>query len=339
MGGRSGSVTLYDVARHAGVSLATASRSLNGSSRKVNDQLRERVLASASLLGYAANAQAQAVARGTSRIVAVVLGDIIDPYFAAITSGVSREAASRGLVVTMSTIDTDAGDELASVSALKGQRPHALIMAGSRRTVSTLDDEVNDVLAQVERAGGHVAFIGGGPTRFPAVPILNREGAAQLATALLGLGYRDFAILSGPDDLVTALDRTAGFLDSLAGSGAAPRPGHIVSGALSRDGGYRSMHELLANDGRPRCVFAVTDAMAVGAMAALREQGIAPGTDMAIAGFDDIQMLQDVTPSLTTVALPLAEIGAQALRVALDGIVAEPVTGRVTLRDSTPPRD
>jgi LacI family transcriptional regulator len=89
-------------------------------------------------------------------------------------------------------------------------------------------------------------------------------------------------------------------------------------------------------------VFAVADVVAVGAMAAIRNAGLVPGRDIAVAGFDDIQMLQDVTPSLTTVALPLAEIGARSLELALadnpDASLTAPIEGRVVVRDSTPPR-
>ena len=114
----SGPVTLSDVAAHAGVSLATASRALNGSARTVNTEMKERVLASSRELGYSPNAQAQAVARGSTRTVAVVLGDITDPYFSAIASGVIDEAEKNDLVVTMwatgSKPDTTTGLPLTS---------------------------------------------------------------------------------------------------------------------------------------------------------------------------------------------------------------------------------
>ena len=341
MAGNDVAVTLSEVARHAGVSLATASRALNGSARRVTPELQGRVLASAAALGYAANAQAQAVARGTSRTVAVVLGDIADPYFSAIASGIIRVAEDRRLVVTMAVTHSGIDRELATLAALKGQRPCALIMAASRRIDEDSDARAMAELAAIERMGGRVSFIGSAPPGFRAVIVRNRRAAGALAEALVGRGYRDFAVLAGPAELVTPAERAAGFVESLAAHGLAPASGRVVNGAFTRDGGFQAMNGLLTAGIRPDCVFAVTDVMAVGVMAALRSHGLESGRDVAVAGFDDIQMLQDVTPSLTTVALPLIEMGAGALELALD--VDPPsspprmiVEGRVVLRGSTP---
>ena len=318
--------TLAQVADHAGVSLATASRALNGSTRTVNPQLQERVLASARALGYSANAQAQAMARGTSNTVAVVVGDIADPYFSSIAAGVIRIADERGLVVTLTATGADPSREQAALGALRGQRPRAVILAGSRVVESPALDL---------GALGRVAVIGTALDGVRTVSVLNAEGAADLARALVDRGYTDFAVLAGPENLVTARERTAGFLSVVPDA-------LLRHGAFSRDGGYAAMAELLADGARPGCVFAVTDVMALGAMAALRDAGLRPGDDIAIAGFDDIALVQDVTPSLTTVTLPLAEIGARALELALadspDARLTEPVAGTVTLRDSTPAR-
>ncbi|GAB3582125.1 LacI family DNA-binding transcriptional regulator [Leifsonia lichenia] len=337
--------TLTQVAAHAGVSLATASRALNGSARKVNPELQARVLASAAALGYSANVQAQAVARGTTNTVAVVVGDIADPYFSSIASGIIRVADERGLIVTITATEADAAREAATLVALKGQRPRAVIVAGSRRLGSADGDGAAE-LAAIERGGAKVALIGAAVPGLRSVPVQNREGAAALATALADLGYTDFVVLAGPDDLLTARERTDGFLDVARGA-------RVVHGAFSRDGGYETMDALLASGelaaaqrtdpaaaARPVCVFAVTDVMAVGAMAAMRDHGIAPGADIAVAGFDDIPLVRDVTPSLTTVALPLASIGARALELALaddqDATLAEPFSGTVIVRASTP---
>ena len=332
-------VTLSDVAEHAGVSLATASRALNGSVRVVNRELKERVLASAEALHYTPNTQAQAVARGSSRTVAIVLGDIEDPYFSAVAAGISRAADDRGLVVTMSATGSDVDREVTTLAALRGQRPHALIMAGSRSVDPAVDARVIAELAAVEAAGGNVAFIGEPPPGFRGVPVAHRDGAAELATALFARGYRDAAILAGPADRVTPVERAAGFAGAMDAAGA-PIPQSLrVACAFSRDGGFAAMDALLRQGKRPRLVFATADVVAVGAMAAIRAHGLRPGKDIAVAGFDDIQLLQDVTPSLTTVALALAEMGERALELALAGpgaAPAEPIAGRVVLRDSTP---
>jgi LacI family transcriptional regulator len=332
------SVTLADVARHAGVSLATASRALNGSTRIVNPELKTRVEASARELGYTANVQAQAVARGTSRTVALVLGDIADPYFSAIAAGVVETAARHGLVVTMSSTGTEPEHVVETIRALRGQRPSAVIVVGSRYVDDDTEAAIAVELRAVERQGGRVALIGASTAGFRTLPVLNAEGAAALANALVDAGYEDFAVLAGPSSLTTSADRTRGFLEALERHGIRPEPSAVVTGGFSRQAGYGDMLGLLDAGIRPRCVFAVTDVMAVGAMTAMRERGFVPGVDIAVAGFDDIEMLQDVVPSLTTVSLPLRELGQRSLELALTERDAplEPISGRVTLRDSTP---
>lgn len=321
--------TLSEVAAHAGVSLATASRALNGSARRVNATMQERVLASARALGYSANVQAQAVARGTTNVVALVVGDIADPYFASIASGVIRVADERGLIVTITATGPYAGPESvererAAVTALRGQRPRAVVLAGSR---------VAGVEApEVDRE--RMAVVGAGAPGLRTVAVDNHGGAARLAEELRSLGYTDFAVLAGPEELVTVRDRVAGFRSVVPDA-------QIEHAEFSRTGGHRAMTELLAAGAHPECVFAVSDVMAIGAMAALREAGMVPGRDIAVAGFDDIPLVADVTPALTSVALPLAEMGAQALELALADEPAEadaPVGAEVRLRASTPRR-
>ncbi|WP_158862093.1 LacI family DNA-binding transcriptional regulator [Leifsonia sp. AG29] len=320
--------TLSDVAAHAGVSLATASRVLNGSTRVVKAELKEVVLASARTLGYTVNRQAQAVARGTSDTVALVVGDIADPYFASIASGVVRVADERGLIVTITATGPYAGEasverERAALVALREQRPRAIVLAGSR--VAGAEPPMSE----------RVAVVGAGAAGLRTVVVDNRGGAAQLARELRRLGYTDFAVIAGPEELITVRDRVDGFR-SVVGDV------RVEHAEFSRDGGHRAMSALLDSGARPECVFAVSDVMAVGAMAALREAGIRPGEDVAVAGFDDIPLVADVTPALTSVALPLADIGARALRLALadeaDERDSAPVAAQVRLRASTPGR-
>ena len=145
---------------------------------------------------------------------------------------------------------------------------------------------------------------------------------------------------AGPTSLTTSADRTRGFLAGLAQHDIRPDEASVVPGGFSRQGGYRDMLRMLDAGIHPECVFAVTDVMAVGAMTAMRERGLTPGVDIAVAGFDDIEMLQDVVPSLTTVSLPLRELGERSLELALAEAPVEqqPIRGEVTLRDSTPQR-
>jgi LacI family transcriptional regulator len=337
---RSAPATLHDVAREAGVSLATASRSLNGSTRKVNEEYRQRVLAAAARLDYSPNLSAQAVARGTTTTVALLVADIADPYFSQIAAGVVREADQERLIVTMAATERDPERELELVRNLRGQRPRVMILAASRRDGDPNADALEAELRAYESNGGRVAFVSSTDLPFRTVQLDNRAGAEALARSLTGLGYRRFAAITGAEGLRTGDDRLAGFRDGLAASGATLD--RVVRPAFTRDGGYEGMRQLLDEglDGI-ELVFAANDVMAVGAMSAIRDAGLTPGTDVAVAGFDDVHTVRDVTPPLTTVRIPLEEVGRRALRLALGDATAadeEAVHTEVVLRESTPAR-
>jgi LacI family transcriptional regulator len=315
---RTTSVTLNDVAREAGVSLATASRALNGSSRVVKDEYRVRVHEAALKLNYTTNLSAQAVAKGSTTSVALLVGDISDPYFSSIAAGVIASAGEAGLIVTMSVTERDPARELALVRALRGQKPRVIILAGSRSTDKAHQDELVAELGAFQASGGRAVFISQHELPFDTVRIDNYGGARALATALVELGYTRFGAITDEAALLTATDRLAGFAAGLAESGISIDPSHQVAAAFTRDGGYNGAVELV-NRGLNglELIFAATDVMAIGAMSGLRAHGIEPGRDIAVAGFDDIQTVRDIVPALTTVAVPLVDVGAAAIASAL----------------------
>lgn len=359
-------VTLSQVAREAGVSLATASRAINGSAtRSVREDLRERVLETARRLDYSPDPSAQAMARGRTTALGLVVHDIADPYFSTIAAGVARAAEREGLIVTLASTELQPDRELAFVELARRQRSRAIILAGSRgvapadlpgpppaEDVARLESKaktLESALTAFRDAGGGVATIGQPVGDLPVVEIDNAGGADALARALHGLGYRRFGVLTGPPGLRTAADRTSGFLDALTALGCPALDRDVVHGNFTRDGGYDAMTRLISRTGaatadpqpnRPELVFAVNDVMAVGAMAAVRDAGLSVPDDVAVAGFDDIHTLRDVSPGLTTVRIPLAEIGELATDLALgrSDQARTPVRGEVVLRDSTPPR-
>lgn len=332
-------VTLADVAEHAGVSLATASRALNGSARTVNAEMKERVLASSRELGYSANAQAQAVARGSTRTVAVVLGDIADPYFSAIAAGVIDEAEKNDLVVTMWATGSEPDRLLSTLAAMRSQRPQALIVAQSGQLTPEQGDPITQELLALERSGTTICTIGAGSGSFLRVLVDNFGASAALARALVELGYSRFLVLAGDPNLRTPAERAEGFIAGLREVGIEPIG--VRTGGFSRAGAFATMTTALGDGPKPDCVFAVTDVMALGVAAALRATGLEPGINVGVAGFDDIQSVQDVSPAMTTVAIPLAELGAEALRATLGKRTHgedERIPGVVVLRSSTPVR-
>ncbi|MDN3494829.1 LacI family DNA-binding transcriptional regulator [Planococcus sp. APC 4015] len=334
---RNAAATLHDVAREAGVSLATASRVLNGSTRKVAESYRERVESAAAQLGYSANLSAQATARGTSGIIALLVADIADPYFGQIASGVARGADEAGLIVTIAITERDVERETRLVRALRGQRPRALILAASRNADSDRPELVRELDA-LQSNGGRVVAFGPGVEGVRSVVIDNRGGARALGAALAERGYRQVIVLGALEGMRTSDDRIAGFADGFtAGGGTVDK---IYRGGFSRDAGERLMNEALADGLAPgTLVFGVNDVIAIGALTALHAAGRVVGADIALAGFDDIPTSRDVSPALTTVHVPLEEFGYQSLRAAVDDEwMQDPdaLALTVLLRDSTP---
>ena len=347
-------VKLTEVARRAGVSLATASRVLNGSARTPAADITERVKAAAEELGYVANAQAQALARSSTSLIGLVVHDIADPYFSAIAHGVQESAAKHRRQVLLAGTDIAAegqgpGDaELAAVSAFISYRTDAIILAASRTRDE--DPRISKALGRYIANGGRVVALGA--TDIPGaatVNIANKEGAAALADALRSGGATRFAILAGPAERNTARHRVEGFVQALSAAGVTPLA--IVGGAFTSRGGFDATLECLdtlgitgpgADDdgsgtgGGPLCILAANDVMALGAMTALRSRGLRVPDDVQVAGFDDIPTLRDHSPGLTTYRLPLEDIGKLAAELALDpGSRHETrITGSVEIRES-----
>jgi LacI family transcriptional regulator len=337
-------VTLQDVADRAGVSITTASRVVNDGSRRVGAQLAQRVHQAVAELGYTANLQARAVATGRSSMVGVVVHDIADPYFSSIAAGLIEVADARQLLVCMSSTPADEAAEREYVALMRAQRARAVILIGSRTGDAAARAALGEELAAFARQGGRAVCVGQPLLGVDTIAPENAAGADALARALAALGHRRFAVLAGPRGLLTAQDRVDGFRAGLAAWSVPLEEARVVPGAFSRDGGYEAMSAVLAAGGpRPDCVFAANDVMAVGALARLRAAGIPVPAGIAVAGFDDILTLRDVTPPLTTVRLPLKRMGEMAANLVLsDGDPARPrvvpVPGEVIIRDSTLPR-
>jgi LacI family transcriptional regulator len=247
-------------------------------------------------------------------------------------------AEEQGAMVVLGTTLRDPEREIEYVAMLRAQRARAIVLAGSRTTDALVTGRLAAELEGFLAAGGRAACVGQARLGVPTVRPDNRAGARRLARTLVGLGHRRFAILGGPGVLLTARDRLEGFREGLADSGAGAD--EVIPGAFTRDGGHSAAVELLRRGTRATCVFAVNDVMAVGAMAALRERGVDVPGAMSVAGFDDIATLRDTVPALTTVRLPLEEMGEQAARLALvpdTGAGHRPIRsrGEVVLREST----
>lgn len=333
-------MTLEEVAREAQVSIATASRVLNGSDRRVRADNERRVLEAAERLGYAVNVAAQTTARGHGGGIALLAKDIADGYFSPIASGVLRAAEEADLILTMGSTSGQGSRALRMLANLRGHRPRAIIVAGSRTTDDRSTDQLVRALQQYEEDGGRVVVISQPGLPFDTLSVENVSAGRDLALALHGLGYRRFAILAGPSNVLTARDRTRGVTEALGELGIEVPVSNVISCPMTRDGGYAAAGELLTRHADAEVVIGVHDSMAVGALARFREASATLPVGLGVAGFDDIPTLRDVTPALTTVNLPWNQVGRRALDLALTDQgpdrVDEIFRGHVIVRQSTP---
>jgi LacI family transcriptional regulator len=332
--------TIADVARLAGVSQATASRTLSLSQAgKVNAELRAQVLAAASELGYAPNPHARALASATDPSIAVVVHDVTDPYFSEIVRGILLAASRTERMVLISNTYRDPDRELAYVSYFKARRVQALVLAGSGREDRAFGGSLAAHIHGFEAAGGRAALIGRHYAPGDAVIPDNVGGGRALAQALVELGHRRFGVISGPPILTTTYDRLAGFRQGLAEAGLELAERAVVPGDFTRDSGERAVGELLERVPGLTAVFGLNDVMAVGALAGLRQRGLRVPGDVSVAGFDDIPIARDLTPSLSTVRVPMAQMGARALELSLEpresGLRVEHLPTELVLREST----
>ncbi|HSH82935.1 MAG TPA: LacI family DNA-binding transcriptional regulator [Herpetosiphonaceae bacterium] len=331
--------TLADVARRAGVSAATASRVLNESSYGVTAELRARVVAAADELQYVPNAHAQALARASTSTVGVIVHDVSDPYFSEITRGIQRVASRAGRLVMICNTYLDLDRELAYVRLLHAQRVEALIVAGAGYDDRAFSQKLSAQLGAFTAAGGRAVLVGRHRVAGDTVVADNTGGARAAAEALIALGHQRIGVINGPSLLTTTRDRLEGFRAMLGEAGLSLPQTHIVEADFSRDGGLRATEELIQRAPDLTAIFALNDTMAVGALAALRERGIVVPEEISVVGFDDIPITRDITPMLSTVHVPMVEMGVRAMELALEPHASEwrfehfPTT--LVLREST----
>ncbi|WP_328416128.1 LacI family transcriptional regulator [Micromonospora sp. NBC_00389] len=309
--------TLSDVARRAGVSPATASRVINGSSKPVTDELRERVLAAVAELQYVPNAHAQLLARSHRSAVGVIVHDVSDPYFAEITRGLQRVATDRGRLLMICNSYRDPDRELEYVELLRGHQVAALILAGSGYHDDAFTRQLNEKLAAYEATGGRVAVIGRHEHSGDAVMPDNRAGGYLAGRELCDLGHRAIGVVAGPRILTTTTDRLAGFRQALAEQDRDLPERRIRYAEFDRDGGAEATARLLDADPELTAIVALNDSMAIGALATLRARSMAVPQRVSVVGFDDMPIARDVTPALTTVRLPLVDMGVRAMSLVL----------------------
>lgn len=302
-------ITIKDVARLAGVSVTTASVALRRSA-PVSEATRQRVVEAARALGYHPNRLARTLVLRRSTLVGLLVPDIADPYFHEIVKGIESEVSRHGFSVVLCDTDRSAERQSRYVTELRELQVSAVIALGA-------EEYGEDVLRPLQEAGVRVVLIGGTIPGVARVRIRNDE-AARLATEyLLSLGHRRIAFVTGPERNEAARARLWGYRQALQLAGTW-EPRLELPGTFDVASGYEALHGLLASppEGptreRPTAVLACNDQMAIGALQAALRAGVRVPGEMAVMGIGGIPLTAQMHPALSTVGLPLREMGRVA---------------------------
>lgn len=327
--------TVYDVAREANVSIATVSRVFNDNA-SVSAATREKVQRAAAKLNYMPHAGARNLMTRRTDTIGVILPDLHGQFFSEFVKGLDIAARGRDQHLLLSGSHDDAQEMAAALAAMRGRVDGVVVMSPLISTKALRTQVPQDMPIVIVNGDGEKAFC-------PTVSIDNFAGAVKMTEHLLEQGCRRIALISGPADNHDAQQRKCGYADAMTRHGAQDDV-DIVVGDFFEESGYAAGLDLLSRKSLPDAVFASNDAMAIGCLSALDDHGVAVPDDIAVAGFDDIPLARYVRPSLSTVGVPIAELGRKSfelIRAELeteraDGYVAAVVLSpELVIRNST----
>jgi len=313
-------VTIKDVARRAGVSVTTVSRVLNNSPHPISPETRRKVLEAVAELGFCPNAAARSLQLNETRTIGLMLPDVANPYYSGIVRGIEDVAHQEGYTVILCNTDRSRERTLEYLRVLREKRVDGVIFMGG----GVVEDAKEDRFFQQEDIP--TVVIGRHSGTFPSVQIDNIEAAKRAVEHLLKRGYREIACIAGPPSSTTSRDRLTGYCQALAENGLKYEPSWVVHADFTPGGGYKAVQELLRKSKfKPAALLVHNDLMAVGAIKALTDEGLAVPQDIAVVGFDDIPLASYVLPRLTTVRVPVYELGTTAMRLLRDLLAGRPV--------------
>ena len=296
----SSSVTIRDVAAKAGVSVATVSRVFNQKGPIREDTIR-RVMDVASAMQYVPHAGARSLSTRSTRTIGVLLPDLHGEFFSEVIRGVDVAARQRGYHILVSGSHSDAEEMSAMLRALRGRVDGLIVMSPDLG------------LGSISRAlapDTPVALLNCAASGRRTIRIDNFNGAHAMTDHLLALGHRRIAFITGPERNADAAERRRGYREAVESRSAEAIE---IAGDFIEDSGHRAVPRILGMSPRPTAIFAANDAMAIGALRALREAQVRVPEDLSLAGFDDVPIARYLTPPLTTVRVEIAEMGRRAV--------------------------
>lgn len=314
---------IYDVARSAGVSIATVSRVANATGA-VRPRTAARVRAAMRRLAYRPHALARGLAAHRSRTIGLLISDILHPYFADIVRGAQAQAelSDHAVLLADASLNTARPDLL--VQRLLERRVDGVIVASDRTTT--------EHALRLRSAGVPVVAINGSREQFPrGVQIDDRAVAALAIEHLASLGHRRIAHVAGPPGAPTREERLRGYRAALRRAGLPYDAELVATGSGRIEESREATRGLLALRDRPTAIFAYNDRSAIGCYQGIRDAGLRVGADVSVVGSDDIAMTEWVDPPLTTVHQPRVEMGRVAVDLLLAELDGRPANGHVVV--------
>ncbi|WP_367323978.1 LacI family DNA-binding transcriptional regulator [Streptomyces sp. HUAS ZL42] len=312
--------TMADVARCAGVSVATVSHVLNDT-RPVLPHTRQAVLDAIDELGYTPNTLARSLVTSRTRSIGLAVSAISNPYFTEILQGVEAGALEHGYSLLIADPHDDPEHERKIVQLLHERRVDGMIVAPSAAP--------RELVAYLTRHDVPTVFLdrliddtAAGTSRFDQVCAENTEPVAELVTHLAGLGHRRIALVAGLPGLSTTTERIAGYRHGLAAAGLPYDERLLVHGDSTTAGAERATATLLSLAAPPTALITGNNTMTIGALRALNGRGLSVPADIALCCFDDFPWADLFSPRLTAIAQPSKDIGAQAVRVLLERLAS-----------------
>jgi LacI family transcriptional regulator len=318
-------VKLTDVARAAGVHPGTASRALNPATRdQVSRATSKRVERAAQRLGYVPNTFARGLRTARSYLVGMVVPDVTNPLFPPMVRGAEQVLSRAGYTLVLTDTDNNAATERRQVEQLRARGTDGFIVATARWRDLLLDEvaeaRVPAVLVNRNTAGGRLPYVGGD----------ERAGIHLAVGHLAALGHRGIAYLAGPQDTSTGRERAAAFRQAMQGYGLAIPRGRVrICAAYTEAAGAVAARRLLAGGRDFTALLAGNDLIALGALDVFAETGVRCPQEVSLIGFNDLPLVGRLDPPLTTVRLPLHEMGALAARMLLAEMEGAGPDGRV----------
>lgn len=338
--------SIAEVAKRAGVSVASASRVLSSSTYPVSAETREKVLKAAEELNYAPNSLARSLRVQRSNLIAVLVGNNADSYFAEIVRGVEDVANESGYLTIVCNSERDPAKELHYLRVLQDYRVDGVIFAGSALNETGHSRKLEQVVQAMVDRGAFAITLAQHTLHVPSIQPDNFNGARKMTAQLIELGHRRIAFVTGPANVMTANVRLQGYMAALAEAGLPIDPTLLLPGNFDQASGEHAVDSLphMAPELRPTAIFASNDETALGVLSGLRQCGLRVPRDISVCGFGDIPMAQVVVPTLTTVHLDLRELGRAGARKLLAQLRHEQVSflemlpTMIVERDSTAAR-